>query len=333
MARRPASRRSVRTSPSPEADAAAFLEAVRTPEAPASLAVLRDTLRGRDFARIRRTGEVIRDHLIAALAAEAEQTLLRLLDSSFEADPGCEAKLALAEALYRLGEGSPALWRRVITCVQMEPVWGRSIDTAANLRGAGAAALIATGDPQAPFDVVNLLTDPEPQARCGAVQALGELQNTASELLLRFKALTGDPEPAVIATTLDTLARIAPEASVEFIAGFLDAPGEQIREAAAVALASTRRPDAFDRVRAVWNRARSPDARRSLVRGLALFRTDEAFDLVLQTLRSAPPILAIPALRGLRVYATDPDRTEAIRRAVEQRADPRLAREFEELYG
>ncbi len=88
----------------------------------------------------------------AALAAELHLTELvpdlvqafdRCMLDAVKTDPQCWAKNAIVKALKDLNHDDPAVFLRGMEHVQMEPVWGGSVDTAIVLRGACALALVA----------------------------------------------------------------------------------------------------------------------------------------------------------------------------------------------
>src|SRR5262249_11165043 len=125
--------------------------------------------------------------------------------------------------------------------VQLEPVWGGSQDTAANLRVACAFGLVRVHARGVITYLVDLLCDPEKPARAGAAQALAYSETEAAGLLLRFKARVGDSEPEVISECFGGLLKLAPEESVPFVAEFLTSPDSAVQEAAILALGDSRR--------------------------------------------------------------------------------------------
>src|SRR5438045_1708315 len=84
---------------------------------------------------------------------------------------------------------------------------------------------------------VAVRADPAKVARAAAAQALGAAGSAAAVALLRFKARVGDEEPEVMAACLAALMTAAPAESLAFVAEFLDAPSEAVREGAVFALA------------------------------------------------------------------------------------------------
>ena len=78
---------------------------------------------------------------------------------------------------------------------------------------------------------------------------------SAAIVLLRFKARTGDKEPEVVVECLNALMSAAAEESLAFVGQFLRSTTEEIAEGAALALAESRRPDAFELLKERWPRA------------------------------------------------------------------------------
>src|SRR5581483_7231662 len=82
----------------------------------------------------------------ARIAADAQcLDLIPDLTAAFErflsasaTDKGCAALTAIARGLVTLDYDGAALFRRGAAHIQMEPVWGGSVDTAADLRAACA---------------------------------------------------------------------------------------------------------------------------------------------------------------------------------------------------
>src|SRR5215831_3951845 len=138
----------------------------------------------------RLTGDSLLYDLIPALLAAYR----RFLDKPIKSDPNCYAKKAIARALVALDCEDVEFFLAGLTLKQMEPVWGGTADTAADVRGTCALGLVATGYPRALVSFAGLLYDPEPDARIGAIRAAANGTPREAELLLRSKALAGDEQ-------------------------------------------------------------------------------------------------------------------------------------------
>jgi hypothetical protein len=115
------------------------------------------------------------------------------------ADPGCVAKEAIARRLLREQDVADALWQAAARHVQIEPTFGKSIDTAGELRGHAATGLAGGHLPDKTHLLIDLLLDPEIAACAGAIRALGGLGTDEALSLIRFRALIPRTEPAVVA--------------------------------------------------------------------------------------------------------------------------------------
>jgi HEAT repeat protein len=256
----------------------------------------------------------------AALAGELRLTALipdllhafdRFMLDPAKADPQCWAKDAIVKALKDLNHDDPAVFLRGIEHVQMEAVWGTSVDTALTLRGACALALVAC-----PLDrqtilkrLVDLLADRKP-VRSDSIRAIGQLPGPDSVLVLRLKALLGDKESEVIGLCFDVLLQMSPADSVSFVAGFLEAKDPDVRVEAAAALAASRELQAVD-------------ALKQCFAGRADFALKTA---ILRLLAGSPQVAAAEFLLAV----ADEGSAENATIAVESLAKSRFREEFQE---
>jgi HEAT repeat protein len=244
-------------------------ESREQPETPESLAELRRVLRGRYSHAAAKAAEIAGEHELHVLVPDLVAAFDRLMDDPLRTDPGCTAKAAIAEALYRMGAHEGGLFLRGVRHMQMEPVYGGRADTAGPLRGACAFGLVRIGYPDALIEVTELLADPEAPVRQMAAQALAYTESAGAVPLLRLKALIGDEEPQVLMECLLALLKIAPAPSMEFVERFLNSPTVEIAEAAALALGSSRFVEAVPVLRGWWERVREPALRRAGLLALA----------------------------------------------------------------
>jgi hypothetical protein len=137
-------------------DVLARLATVREdPESAASLEALRAALAGRSGAAVAKAARLVGELELAVLATDLVTAFERILGGGC-ADPGCTAKTAIADALYRLGHDAAGVFLRGIRHVQMEPVFGGRVDTAVDLRGACALGLVRIGYRDALLELADL---------------------------------------------------------------------------------------------------------------------------------------------------------------------------------
>ena len=201
--------------------------------------------------------------------------------------------------------------------VQREPIWGGSTDTAAELRGlCGIAhARMARGD--ALEVLAQLLADPERVTRAAAAQGLGDSGRPDAIPLLRYKAIVGDGEPAVLAACLGSLLALEPDASVPFVAGFLAEGGERA-EIAAIALGESRREAALP-VLLAWCDEVAAEPRAVGFLALALLRLEPATAHLVGIVQRGDPSEALAAARALATFRDDPALVSRITSACARR--------------
>ena len=233
-------------------------------------------MRRRRRRRSSRRNEI--DGLVPALVAAFDH----FLEDPVRRDPGCAAKAAIADALYRLNAPEVDVYQRGIRHVQLEPVYGGKQDTAVQLRGTCGLALVRVHHPDYLIALAELLADREAPARRIAAQALGYSENPAAQPLLRLKALLGDEEPQVLSECLLALLAVAPDASLDFVAGFLDRRPPDIAEAAALALGGSRHKAALPLLRDWWERTFDATLRRTALLAIAMLKSDEAIAYLIE---------------------------------------------------
>jgi hypothetical protein len=285
------------------------LEQVHTiaadPTAPGAAPVLRDALRAKTGFLVAAAAAVVAEADLTELADELPAAFARLLERPVERDPQCRGKVAVARALLRLERWDEDVFARGLRHIQREPVFGGSEDTAAELRGVCGIAHAHLNRPDALEVLAELLADPERMARAAAAQGLGDSDRPDATALLRYKALIGDDEPAVMAACFGSLLALEGDAVVRFVARFLDRDAERA-EVAALALGESRLVAAFPLLRA-WCDDGTPTRRAQVgYLALALLRLDAATDHLLGVVSAGDAKEAVAAARSLATFRDDP---------------------------
>jgi HEAT repeat protein len=286
-----------------------------------------------------------RSNLLAAEAAEIAGNLAladlvpdllaafeRFLIEPLKSDKLCRAKIAIAQALDKMEYTRQDVFLRGVTYVQPEPVWGGQQDTAAPLRAACAFALVRIGYGGVLDLLVDLLIDPQREARLAAVQSLAYSGSHAAGLLLRLKARVGDKEPDVTAECLSGLLKLDPEHAMPFVAEFFQSADEAVQELAALALGESRRPEAFQILEAFWQHHAHNRLRETILVALALLRLPAANDFLLSLVTSESPAVAAAAVSALAVHRHDPRLHERAAAAVAETGSAALRAQFEERF-
>ncbi|MBI4517676.1 MAG: hypothetical protein HY699_17865 [Deltaproteobacteria bacterium] len=314
-------------------DTLAELHALRqAPLTTAALSALRQGLNSKISYVVAKAAEITGEAEIGQLTPELVAAFGRLMLEPAKSDPGCQAKAQIADALYRIGYEEADLFLRGIHHVQLEPVYGGRVDTAAGLRSACALGLVRMNYPDVLSELADLLADPEAPARLAAVRALAYSENQNAAPLLRLKAHVGDEDPQVIAECLGALLKVAAAAALPFVARQLDAGAVTTRESAALALGSSRLRAAFPILREWWQRIRERELRRTALLAIAMLRQDEALAFLLSLVAEAPGHTAREALAALGLYRHDDALRKRVLCAATQRTDVDLSATIAEVF-
>lgn len=261
------------------------------------------------------TGDAQWTELTEDLAAAFDRFIRR----GAEGDKGCAALMAIARALFNMDYDDAQLYLRGVSHVQMEPTWGGSTDTAAELRAICAMGLANTGYPGKLRALVDLLVDSEWQARAGAVRALAATGSEAALLLVRFKALTGDREPEVLADCFSGLLAAEGADAVPFVASFAVSRDKAVREAAILALGASRRADAVEWMKRRFDEIADAETRRCLLLSLATSRTEAAMDFIVGLIREGSRTVCDFAVSAMEINRGDRAIQERVERALAER--------------
>ena len=256
-----------------------------------------------------------------ALAQDLVDAFIELMQEPAKRDPGCKALLAIAKALVVMDQGAVRAYFLGLRHVQMEGSFGPPVDAAAELRGVCAQGLARMAHPDALPECVTLLVDREVAARAGAVRAIADAGVQEGALLLRLKALVGDPKIEVTAECFASLLRLAPAPSLAFVANFLGGATEEVAEAAAFALGESRMAAAFPLLRAAWDKTAQAERKRTLLLSMAMLRLDESLEFLMERVAEDSERSAADAIAALALYGRDETvRTRAEATVVKRRS-------------
>ncbi len=266
------------------------------------------------------------------LAPEMRDAFDRFFEDRSDRDKGCVAKTACLAALDALGEADAERLLRAIRHVQMEAVYGPAVDVAGPLRSEGLAGLLGIGYDALPEELVRLLNDPLSEVRLAAIQCAGHLGGRVGALLLRYKALAGDADPALTSECFSALMRSGGGSARDFVVERLETASTEVALGAALALGEAAKPEYLDVLLRVRADRVDEEFRRGVLLPVSLLRTDAAYDFLLDVLRTEDSACAAEAVKVLRLYAEDADRRRHIEDAVRARDDAFVWRVFRIKY-
>jgi len=256
------------------------------------------------------------------LIPELEQCFHKHTENPVKTDRGCLAKTAIVNVLNKLDYGDSNLLVTGVRYVQMEPEFGGQVDKAVMLRVKSLEGLLRLGYHGIFFELVSLLADRELPVRKAAIESLGHLGGERSELLLRLKILSDDPEPEIYGDCFAALMQAAPDRSLSFVADYILSEKPFVAEDAALCIGNSRTVEAFEILTKHWKTSIDHGFKKKLLLPIALTLCDESVDFLIKIIREEHNSMAASAVEAMDMYAGDPVRRKQIDKAVAFRADP-----------
>jgi HEAT repeat protein len=304
----------------------AQLQQIRpNPTTSEALLLLRELLTSKQPVAIAQAATLIAEAEHYDLIPDLVATFEWAMTKPSERDPGCIAKLKLADALYRLEYSNEDLFLQGIRYA------GISGDRTAPLRSVCALGLVRMNYPDVMSELADLLADPESDARIGAARAIAYTGNLSGVPLLRLRIKLGDIAPVLFECFLALLQLYPMQSSIDLVRSFLVIPSQakarestDIVEAAALAFGESRLSEAFDILQTWWVSADLPEHRKIGSIAISLLRNDEAFSFLLSLIQRGTLADAKDSIAALSVYRENQALWQLVRERIEQRGDSNL---------
>jgi len=306
-------------------DQIAALEELRNQRDDTRAAVLQKALGARNNFLVAKAADLVRESNFAGLTPDLLSAFDRFFENPEKTDPQCWAKNAISRALAALEFQEPEVFLRGMRHIQMEPVWGGKSDTAGTLRSTCALALVQCrelSETELLQHLVELLADNDKSVRVEAVRAIEQAGSPSAALLLRLRAVLGKDEPEVLGACCGGILRIEGAESIAWVAKFLASADDSAAEAA-LAIASTHAPQAFEALKNELENASDPWFRSVLLSAIALARQDAALVFLLDLVRTES-LDAEPAIEALLRAMPSNEVISELEKLVA--GNPRLAR-------
>ena len=278
-----------------------------------------------------RAAELAAELQLQVLIPELLKAFDRFFQKPVETDPKCWAKEAISKALIDLNFSECEPFLRGLRHIQMEPIWGRQVDTAATLRSICVLGLLQCTDLTQAEKLkaqTGALTDAEAPVRADAARALAEMEGLEPALLLRLKARVGDAEPAVTGQVLESLLKVEGSPAVGFAKEFFEAEDEEIREQAALALGASRLPEAIALLIESWKGNRGSRTRDALLRSISASRQEDALRFLLGLIRDGVAADGVSALEALALHRESAEIRKRVAEAARQRQEDSIREAF-----
>ena len=303
----------------------------RDPNTEAAKAVLARALAAPGNAVIAAAAQVVEEAQLTALVPALLAAFAVLMDPP-QSDPNCKGKTAIVRALLALDADATQVYLAGVRHFQREPIYGGSVDTAAELRGMSALALLRARHSQGALLVAECLADVEAVTRSAAARALSELDPAGALPLLRYKLAIGDENPEVIGACLGSVLDHDAELGLKLGAQLLASPTPEAAEAVALALGESRKPGAFALLRDFAADA-GPSGRAVAFVAMTLLREEQATAHLVEVVAKGRKDHAAEAVRALGNFRHDPRLKAQVEHAARQRGDPALLAQAQKSFG
>ena len=286
---------------------------------------LRKALTHKNNFIVAKAADLTRELNLQNLTPALLQAFDRFFENPEKSDPQCWAKNAISRALAAFEYQEPEIFLRGMRHIQLEPVYGGRSDSAGALRATCAFALVPcrglTND-DVLRHLVNLLADSDKTVRAEVVRAIEQVGSPSASLLLRARANLGNDEPEVLGSCYGGVLRLEGVAAVPWVARFLS-KGDDAAGEAALALAGTHAPEAFDVLHKSLDDSHDPWFRSVLLSAIALTRQEGATEFLLDQVKSE----SLDAERAVEALVRSMPSPEILERLKKLAApSPRLAR-------
>lgn len=306
----------------------AELNQLQEPASEAGTAVLTRIIGSKQGMAVAQAARIVGKAEIRALLPALETAFDYFMVKATTRDPGCRAKAAIAEVLYRLDRPSEAVFLAGIRHVQWEPIWGGQVDTAPKLRGICALGLVRMNYVGVMVELADLLADSELEARVGAARAIAYSENPLGVALLRLRIKLGDT-PTAIGEYVAALLQLAALDSLPLMVSLLEAAkgtsasptAVEIAEVVALALGESRLPEALEILQTWWSQIRQQELRQTGLLAIALLRRDDALQYLLHLAAEGALRDAAAAIEALRLYQNDDFVWSQVKQILAQRPD------------
>jgi hypothetical protein len=261
----------------------AALDALRDLSPEAAKPALAKALCLRSNFLVAKAAAIALHHQLTSLTPDLAAAFPRFLENGEKTDPQCWAKNAIVKTLAEFEYQNPELFLAGMRHIQMEPVWGGTEDSAGTLRGACALALVQCRELNSHrllTYLTPLFADKQLSVRVNVARAVEQVGTDSAALLLRLRAELASDEPELLGACYSGVLGLEGASAIPWVARFLH-PEDDAAAEAALAIAQTHTPEAFELLKATFGRSRDPWFRAAALSAIALTRQQEAVDWLL----------------------------------------------------
>lgn len=305
----------------------AALDALRQQEPALRVVPLRKALAHRNNYAVAKAADLVRGFEVRELIPELLAAYDRFFEDASKSDPQCWAKIAISRALAAFEYQDADVFLRGMKHIQLEPGWGGASDSAGTLRATCALAVVQCRsllEVDLLRHLIDLLADKDKSVRAEVARAIEQINSNSASLLLRLRAALGSDEPEVLGACYGGVLRIEGASAIPWVGQFLDL-GDDAAGEAALAIAGTHSPQAFETLRECLAHKTDPWFCSVLLSAIALTRQDDALEFLLDLVRKESR-LAEAAIEAICRSVPREDAMKQLEALVE--GNSRLARVF-----
>lgn len=266
----------------------AALDALRDAAEETRLSSLRKALSHRNNFVVGKAADLAREFNLRDLTPDLLQAFDRFFENPEKSDPQCWAKNAISRTLAAFELQEPEVFLRGMRHIQLEAVWGGRSDTAGTLRAICAFALVqchTLTNHDLSRHLVDALADSDKVVRAEAARAIEQVGTPSASLLLRLRAALANDEPEVMGACYSGVLHLEGISAIPWVSRFLS-KGDDTAAEAALAIAGSHSPQAFEALQNSLDNARDPWFRSVLLAAIALTRQDAALEFLLKLVKS-----------------------------------------------
>ncbi len=313
----------------------AALDALRQLPPEARIEPLRKALAHRNNFVVAKAADLVRQSELTQLLPDLLTAFERFFSDPIKTDPQCWAKNSLSRTLAAFEHQDPEVFLRGMKHIQPEPSYGGPSDSAGTLRATCALALVQCRrlpEPDLLAHLIELMDDKDKSVRVEVICAIEQVGSTSASLLLRLRALLSphlnskmqEDEPEILGACYSGILRIEGASAIPWVSQFLDS-GEDAAAEAALAIAGTHSPQAFETLRERFAKESDPWFCSVLLSAIALTRQDAATEFLLDQVRTES-LQAEAAIEAILRSAPSDEITKRLEKLVA--GNRRLARAF-----
>jgi hypothetical protein len=219
-------------------------------------------------------------HRLTALVDPLAAAFARFSANGVKTDRRCVAKKGLVKALDTLAFDNRDWFLAATRCVQLDPVWGGTDDTGAEVRCQAARSLGRFPWYAVARRLAELTGDPIPTVRVCAVEVIASFGGSEPAIAILARLMGGDPVDEVTGTCLRALLSFDTDEYLDLVAGYLESDRDGVRVEAALALGECRHARSFAILRDAFGRTAAIQEKRTLALAISLLRSEEAVAFV-----------------------------------------------------